>query len=78
MYLEPDLLPDVSIAEEARGSGNEGSTTILKHIMSQPTRYVVMDGYKRTVNLTNPRASTCLNGDTAISLPPDRRDGDGD
>lgn len=54
LYLELDLLPDVSIAEEARESGNDGSTAILKHIMSQPSRYAVMDDYERTVNLTSP------------------------
>ncbi|KAJ4291547.1 hypothetical protein N0V88_006144 [Collariella sp. IMI 366227] len=46
--------------------------------MSQPTQYAVMDDYRRTVNLDNPRAGACLNGDTAISPPPDKRNGDGD
>ncbi|KAK4151218.1 hypothetical protein C8A00DRAFT_45523 [Chaetomidium leptoderma] len=46
--------------------------------MAQPTRYAVMDDYRRTVNLASPRGSACLNGDTAISPPPDKRDGDGD
>ncbi|KAL2131373.1 hypothetical protein VTI74DRAFT_5184 [Chaetomium olivicolor] len=78
LYFELDLLPEVSIAEEARESGNDGSTAIFEHIMSQPTRYAVMDDYRRTVNLANPRAGACLNGDTAISPPPDKRNGDGD
>jgi hypothetical protein len=37
-----------------------------------------MDDYRRTVNLANPRAGACLNGNTAISPPPDKRNGDGD
>lgn len=78
LYFELDLLPEVSIAEEARESGNDGSTAIFEHIMSQPIRYAVMDDYERTVNLVNPRAGACLNGDTAISPPPDKRSGDGD
>jgi hypothetical protein len=78
LYFELDLLPDVSIAEEARESGNDGSTAIFEHIMSQPTRYAVMDDYRRTVNLAKPRAGACLNGDTAISPPPDKRNGNGD
>lgn len=78
LYLELDLLPDVCIAEEAREAGNDGSTAIFEHIMKQPCRYAVMNDYERTVNLTDPRAGACLNGDTAISPPPDKRDGDGD
>lgn len=78
LYFELDLLPEVSISEEARESGNDGSTAIFEHIMSQPTRYAVMDDYTRTVNLANPRAGACLNGDTAVSPPPDKRSGDGD
>ncbi len=78
LYLELDLLPDVSVAEEAREAGNDGSTAIFEHIMNQPIRYAVMNDYDRTVNLSNPRAGACLNGDTAISPPPDKRDGDGD
>jgi len=73
LYLELDLLPDVSIAEEAREAGeinnSEGSTAIFRHIMSQPLRYRVMDDYTRTVNLENPEAGACLNGDTALRPP---------
>ncbi|KAJ4287831.1 hypothetical protein N0V88_007541 [Collariella sp. IMI 366227] len=50
LYLELDLLPDVSIAEEARESGNDGSTAIFEHIMGQPTRYAVMDDYRCTTS----------------------------
>ncbi|KAB5580099.1 hypothetical protein GE09DRAFT_1212560 [Coniochaeta sp. 2T2.1] len=50
LYLELDLLPDVTIAEEARHTGvvnnsQQSSTAIFKHIMSQPVRYRVMDDY---------------------------------
>ncbi|KAK4126630.1 hypothetical protein N657DRAFT_679516 [Parathielavia appendiculata] len=40
----------LSIAEKARESGNDGSTAIFEHTMSQPTRHAVMDDYRRTVN----------------------------
>lgn len=72
LELELDLLPDVSIAEEAREAGeinsSEGSTAIFRHIMSQPVRFRVMDDYTRTVNLEN-REAACLNGDTALRPP---------
>lgn len=80
LYLELDLLPDVNIAEEAREAGeinnSEGSTTIFNHIMSQPLRYRIMDDYGRKVNLENPEAGACLNGDTALrpSLVEDGRE----
>jgi hypothetical protein len=73
LYLELDLLPDVTIAEEAREAGeinnSEGSTAIFRHIMGHPLRHRVMDDYTRTVNLDNPEAGACLNGDTALRPP---------
>lgn len=73
LFLELNLLPEVSIAEEARevaaGAGLQGSTAIFEHIMRQPVRYAVMDDYKRTVDLDNPRAGAHLNGDTAVRPP---------
>jgi hypothetical protein len=75
LFLELDLLPDVSIAEEAReattgsGAGSEGSSAIFEHIMSQPVRYAVMNDYKRTVDLDRPCAGALLNGDTAVRPP---------
>lgn len=78
LYGELGLLPDVSIAEEAREANNPGSNRIFDSIMSQPVRYAVMDDYTRTINVSDPRAGACLNGDTAIraSLVPDYEDHD--
>lgn len=63
LYNELDLLPDVSIAEEARGNGK---LDIFEHITSHPVRYTVMNDYQRSVDLQNPRPGACLNGDTAV------------
>jgi hypothetical protein len=80
LYLELDLLPDVSIAEEAREAKTEGSAAIFQHIMSQPVRYAVMDDYTRTVNLETPRPGANLNGNTALRPPlsPDKNQADED
>ncbi|KAK1622721.1 hypothetical protein BDP81DRAFT_465791 [Colletotrichum phormii] len=77
LYNELDLLPDVSIAEEAC---DNGALDIFEHIVSQPLRFAVMNDYQRSVDLQNPRPGACLNGDTAIrsSLQrhqPSRKDG---
>jgi hypothetical protein len=65
LYRELQLLPDVSIAGEARDNQkNDG--TIFDEIMAQPIKYAVMDDYTRSVNLNNLRAVSCLNGDTAV------------
>lgn len=80
LYSELDLLPDVSIAEEARdkvirnqlhrGSGTDnrnGSQEIFNQIVSQPVRWQVMDDYARSVDLASPKpARYGLNGDTAV------------
>ncbi|KAF4906934.1 hypothetical protein CGCF415_v007626 [Colletotrichum fructicola] len=63
LYDELDLLPDVSIAEEARDNGH---MDIFDTIVSQPVRYAIMNDYMRTVNLENPVPGACLNGDTAV------------
>lgn len=63
LYNELDLLPDVSIAEEAR---DNGKIDIFEHIMSQSVRYAVMNDYQRSVDLQNPRPGAYLNGDTAV------------
>ncbi|WYZ39552.1 hypothetical protein EsH8_III_001466 [Colletotrichum jinshuiense] len=62
LYGELNLLPDISIAEEARDNGH---FDIFEAIVSQDKRYAVMDDYTRTVNLESPRAGS-LNGDTAV------------
>ncbi|KAK6225256.1 hypothetical protein QIS74_01303 [Colletotrichum tabaci] len=66
LYGELNLLPDVSIAEEARETNNDGSKRIFSDIMSQPTRYAVMDDYTRTINVSDPQPGAYLNGDTAV------------
>ncbi|KAJ4424531.1 hypothetical protein N0V82_000855 [Gnomoniopsis sp. IMI 355080] len=68
LYLELDILPDVSIAEEARdnSSANAGSAAILYAIAGQPVCYSVMDDYSRSVNLHTPRFPAFMNGDTAV------------
>ncbi|KAK1474833.1 hypothetical protein CCUS01_05459 [Colletotrichum cuscutae] len=63
LYNELDLLPDVSIAEEAR---DNGKLDIFEHIMSQSVRYAVINDYQRSVDLQNPRPGAYLNGDTAV------------
>ncbi|KAK2033588.1 hypothetical protein LX32DRAFT_635273 [Colletotrichum zoysiae] len=65
LYKELDLLPEVSIAEEARDN-KQGGAAIFEHIISQPVRYKVLDDYTRTANLENPQAGVYLNGDTAV------------
>lgn len=65
LYKELDLLPEVSIAEEARDNKQSGAS-IFEHVMSQPMRYRVLNDYMRTANLENPEAGAHLNGDTAV------------
>jgi hypothetical protein len=68
LYSELDLLPDPSIAEEAREASraNEGSRKILEKIMAAPVRWAVMNDYDLTIELDNPRPGACLNADTAV------------
>ncbi|KXJ93529.1 hypothetical protein Micbo1qcDRAFT_161542, partial [Microdochium bolleyi] len=61
-----DLLPDPSIAEEARESPHEGSRVIFDTIMASPARYAVMDDYNLTVTLDSPAPGAVLNADTAV------------
>lgn len=63
LYRRLGLLPDVSIAEEAR---DNGSTEIFEDIVSSPVRYRVMDDYTLSVNLSNPISPAFLNADTAV------------
>lgn len=60
LYKELDLLPDASIAEEARNAA--GDADIYKIIMLAPQRWAVMDDFTRSVNLENPQAPAFLNG----------------
>lgn len=66
LYRELDLLPDVSIAEEARNCGGAESEEIFEDIVGRQTRFAVMNDYTREVNFVEPRAGACLNGDTAV------------
>lgn len=66
LYLELDLLPDVSVAEEAREGGTDGGRLIYQHIMSYPCRYSVMDDRCRSIELEKPRYPVFLNGDTEV------------
>ncbi|KAJ5818248.1 hypothetical protein N7474_003839 [Penicillium riverlandense] len=60
LYQELDLLPDVSIAEEAREVDEDAD--IYKIIMSAPQRYAVMDDFTRSVNFESPQTPAFLNG----------------
>lgn len=66
LYDELDLLPDISIAEEARESDTPGGRAIYDDIMNAPARYLVMNDYTRTINVTNPTTPAFLNGDTDV------------
>jgi len=58
-----DLLPDVSIAEQARDSG---ATAIFDIIITSGTRYALMNAYERTVGDEIHPKKAHLNGDTAV------------
>ncbi|KAL5344668.1 hypothetical protein ACLOAV_010360 [Pseudogymnoascus australis] len=68
LYRELDLLPDPSIAEEAREASrdNDGSRHIFEQIMAAPVRYSVMNDYDLTVALDRPKPGAFLNADTAV------------
>ncbi|KAK8078262.1 hypothetical protein PG996_004432 [Apiospora saccharicola] len=66
LYLELDLLPDVSIAEEAREGATDGGRLIYEKIMSHPCRYSVMKDRDRSVVLDKPQCPAFLNGDTQV------------
>ncbi|GLI81540.1 hypothetical protein PoHVEF18_009924 [Penicillium ochrochloron] len=63
LYKSLDLLPEVSIAEEARDNMHL-SGEIFEEIVSSPVRYNVLDDYTRTAH--EPRAGAYLNGDTCV------------
>lgn len=66
LYHELNILPDISVAEEARdNSAKAGSKAIFNHIMRQPICFAVLDDYTRSVNQT-PRSPAFMNGDTAV------------
>lgn len=66
LYRELDVLPDISVAEEARGNTKSpGAQKIYESIMATPTRYNVMDDYTLTIS-ASPRPGAQLNADTAL------------
>ena len=62
LYEDMDLLPDASIAEEARESKH--GAAIFDKVMSQPMRYAIMDDYTLSVSET-PEGPAFLNRDAA-------------
>lgn len=70
LYNELELLPDPSIAEEARENLNTsvaaGAQRIYNQIMATPVFYGVMNDYERTVQLDKPLPGAYLNADTAV------------
>ncbi|KAF7536153.1 hypothetical protein G7054_g4780 [Neopestalotiopsis clavispora] len=64
LYESLQLLPDVSIAEEARDNAATGQP-IFDRIMASPVKYAVMDDYERLINERSPRLAY-LNNDTAV------------
>ncbi|KAK2060412.1 hypothetical protein LY76DRAFT_509962 [Colletotrichum caudatum] len=73
LYAELGLLPEVSIAEEARDSATEGSKEIFDSIMRQPVCYAVLDDYTRSCNPDSPFSPAFMNGDTAVRSTLDTR-----
>lgn len=74
LYRELKLLPEVSIAEEARDNAKNGcSIQIFNEIMAAPTRFAVMNDYTRTINTENPQPGMFLNADTAVRSSLDRK-----
>lgn len=64
LYESLQLLPDVSIAEEARDNAATGRS-IFDLIMASPVKYAVMDDYERCIHVNSPRPAG-LNNDTAV------------
>ncbi|KAL4745167.1 hypothetical protein BDW72DRAFT_208428 [Aspergillus terricola var. indicus] len=60
------LLPDVSIAEEAREGLTQGGDEIYRLIMSSSVNYGAIDDFERSINTVNLRAPAFLNGDTHV------------
>lgn len=66
LYKELDLLPDVSIAEEAREGDTDGGREIYELIMAAPAKYAVINDRGRTINTENPKVPAYLNADTCV------------
>ncbi|KAJ4250228.1 hypothetical protein NW762_012043 [Fusarium torreyae] len=66
LYQELHLLPDVSIAEEARESEEKGGKLIYDEIMSAQFRYAVMNDCQREIEAEFCKSPAYLNGDTEV------------
>ncbi|KAG8673806.1 hypothetical protein FPOAC1_007125 [Fusarium poae] len=66
LFHELDLLPEVSIAEEARESEAEGAKLIYEEIMGFKHRYAIMDDCTRSIELEDYKCPAYLNGDTEV------------
>ncbi|KAI0004662.1 hypothetical protein F4779DRAFT_599573 [Xylariaceae sp. FL0662B] len=66
LYEELDLLPDVTVAEEARESAAAGGRLIYESIMNSPHRYAVMDDCLLSIEMETPPSPAFLNGDTEV------------
>ncbi|KAJ4015507.1 hypothetical protein NW752_006967 [Fusarium irregulare] len=68
LYKDLDLLPEVSIAEEARESQTEGGKLIYDEIMTCKSRYGIMNDCKREVETCEEdyEYPAYLNGDTEV------------
>ncbi|GKT41629.1 uncharacterized protein ColSpa_01810 [Colletotrichum spaethianum] len=67
LYNELGLLPEISIAEEARdNSSTEGSKAIFDTIMRQPMCYAILNDYTRSSHPDSPTSPAFINGDTAV------------
>ncbi|KAL4802210.1 hypothetical protein BDV18DRAFT_164386 [Aspergillus unguis] len=65
LYQELDLLPDISIAEEAREGLTPGGDQIYQLIMSSPIKYAVMDDFTRSIR-SDALHPAFLNGETHV------------
>ncbi|GKT96469.1 hypothetical protein Ct61P_14319 [Colletotrichum tofieldiae] len=67
LYNELALLPEISIAEEARDcSSKEGSRVIFDTIMHQPICNEILNDYTRSFRPDSPKSPAFMNGDTAV------------
>ncbi|KAI1058764.1 hypothetical protein LB507_004123 [Fusarium sp. FIESC RH6] len=68
LYKELNLLPEVSIAEEARESQTEGGKLIYDEIMVSTSRYGIMNDCERSVETNESfyEYPAYLNGDTEV------------
>ncbi|KAF4964637.1 hypothetical protein FSARC_7463 [Fusarium sarcochroum] len=66
LFRDLDLLPEVSIAEEARESETDGGQLIYDEIMGFKYRYAIMDDCKRSIEMMQYECPAYLNGNTEV------------